>query len=134
MAKLPETKVEKKLSDLKIGESGFTVPWAMWLNLEGECFLNESFTFDEKKGVTVELKITRVQDGYIAFINDNIKYKWTKNSSPNFMGCNEKDCYGKIFGFNEEDELNLKLEIAISEENYELATEIREIIKNKFPK
>jgi len=44
---LPE-KFEKKdiLENLSDYTSCYTVPWAMWVDNKGECYLNETYPFD----------------------------------------------------------------------------------------
>ena len=101
MAKLPEQFEENnQLKNMDIGDSGYIVPWGMWMDLDGNCFLNESYTHQPNTGGTVQLKITRVIDGYIAHIHEmQDDYKWEKQSSPGYMSA-ENDCYGPVVGFD----------------------------------
>ncbi len=50
---------EKKIADMQVGDSGYTVPWA-YTNENG---LNTAFTISEEKGGTVSLWIECVADG-----------------------------------------------------------------------
>ena len=58
------------IKDMKIGQSGYIVPWGMHLECNGECFLNENYTYHDNPGGTVQLKITRIVDGYVAHVNE----------------------------------------------------------------
>ncbi len=100
MAKLPPKFEDKsQLKNMKVGESGYTVPWAMWVDLDGNCWLNENYTIQGTPGGTVQLKITRVTEGYIAHINDmKDNERWQKVEDPCFMSPNEV-IWGKVVGF-----------------------------------
>ena len=138
---LPKSKEEKLIKDLKVGESCYTVPWAMWVNKDNVCFLREDFKASSSKGGTVELKIERVEDGYIAYIH-SIDYKWTPSNDGDdgVIGGSQESMYGKIIGFGvnsyetlTKDELEDELNKALSEEAFEKAIEIRDYIKRKYP-
>ena len=130
MAKLPIRKIKKRIVDMIAGETGFTVPWAMWIDGDNECFLNEAFSIEASSGGTVQLKITRVKNGYIAFIHD-VDYEWSPKLDHGFVNTDENLCYGKVVGFklNEADKPKQSVEKliqqAIAEENYELAAELK---------
>jgi hypothetical protein len=133
MAQFPKSKEEKKLSDLEVGESCYTAPWAMWVRTDGSCFLNENYpAYNAPKG-TAQLKITRVKDGYIAFIYD-VDYRWSKSDSHGFCSPDEV-CHGPVVAFGvtsyeqlSVEELEVELQKAVEDENYELASKIRNLI------
>ena len=52
---------------------------------DGQCFLNGNYTYEDRPGGTAQLKITRVQSGYIAHIYEmRGDYKWSEGGC--FMG------------------------------------------------
>ena len=105
MAKLPEQFEESnQLKNMDIGDSGYIVPWGMWMDLDGNCFLNEAYTHSPTPRGTVQLKITRVIDGYIAHIHEmNDDYKWDRQSGPSYMSA-KNDCYGTGVGRDKQKE------------------------------
>lgn len=109
MAKLPQDKEENTIGKMKVGETGYTVPWAMWVDKERNCWLNEDYTIHKGRGGTVQLKIERLKEGYIAYINDkNLNEKWNPTSSPGYCTPEEK-LYGKVIGFDKKNCLDDKL-------------------------
>ena len=101
---LPNDFEEKnQLSNMKVGQSGYIVPWGMWVDVLGNCFLNENYTFHSEPGGTVQLKITRIESGYVAHLNE-LKpgaHKWERQNGPSFASP-ESVCYGRVVGFGEE--------------------------------
>lgn len=70
MAKLPiERYKSDTISQMDIGESGYTTPWAMWVDESGNCFLNPNYTIGGKGG-TFEMKVTRESKGYIVDLSE----------------------------------------------------------------
>ena len=101
MNKLPKQYEEDRLLKyMKPGDTGYIVPWGMWVDMAGNCWLNEDYTFHENTGGTVQLKVTRVECGYIAHIHEmKENYKWQKQDRPGYMSKQEV-CYGRVVGFN----------------------------------
>lgn len=133
-AKLPDSHIRKNIiKDMPIGASGYTVPWALRVDMDGECYLNGDFSFyglSEKCG-TICLKIKRVKEGYIAYINDldddNRDYDREVLGDGDFV---------EVVGFDDNieskeeslDDLKLQLKSAIDNEDYRKAS----VIKNKI--
>lgn len=134
MAKLPESERRKRVTDMIIGETRYIVPWALWVDLDNECYLNEDANVYTSANGAAKLKIIRVESGYIAFIHQ-VSYKWLPQSHHGFFDVDEKMCHGKVVGFelNKPDEtkksLKEQLEQAIAEENFELAKELQQQMK-----
>ncbi len=133
MVHFPKSKEEKKLSDLEVREPCFTLPWAMWVRTDGNCFLNENYPAYSASEGNARLKITRVKDGYIAYIYD-LDYKWSKSDHHGFASPDEV-CHGAVVAFGvtsykqlSTEELKGELEKAIEDEDYELASRIRDLI------
>jgi len=102
--KLPDSFENKsQLKNMKVGQQGYIVPWGMWVHSDGQCYLNEEYTFSQSPGGTVSLKITRVNDGYVAHIHEMTeKHKWERQEQPSYMSPKEM-CYGKVVGFGREE-------------------------------
>jgi hypothetical protein len=137
MCKLPETKKQKQINDLEIGESGYSFPLSMWVDDEGSCFLKIFFPIFQTKTKEASLKITKETNGYIAYIHevDNYNWIWTHTS---LMDSVKTGSYGEVIGFGPIDlkmlsieQLGQELEVAISNQDYEKAGEITEIMKQK---
>lgn len=140
MAKLPESKERKKISQMEIGESCYTSPWSMFVDEKGNCFIDETCqVILSPEEANKELKITRVEGGYIAYIYD-IDFKWARVSlSEDFdddFDDYDKPVYKPVVGFKTKSynklskkELAEQLEQLVKEENYEKAAKIRDKIK-----
>lgn len=130
MAKLPNSKKMKRIADMNIGETCFTTPLAMWVNLSRECFLNENCEASEETRGDLKLKVKKLVKGYIVFIYE-ITYNWSPRENHGFATADEKLCYGEVidFEFSENDEINLKIQEAVVREDYDLATELQKKLK-----
>lgn len=95
--KLPERHEKKNtLENMEEYTSCYTVPRAMRVDQQGQCHLNESFSWEERPGGTVQLKITKVPEGYIVHIDDmEDDYKREKKNEQWIMSDFEK-CYGRV--------------------------------------
>jgi hypothetical protein len=101
MAKLPVNfENNSQLKNMKVGESGYIVPWGMWVDMDGNSYLNENYNLHPTPGGTVQLKITKVSGGYIAHVHEmKDDYKWTKQNGPSYASP-EDVCYGTVVGYN----------------------------------
>lgn len=105
----------------------------MWVDMDGNCWLNESYPYSKTIEGTSKLKITRVEDGYIAHIAE-CGETWEKQDGHEFVS-DDKDVYGKVVGFDleaEPESLEDRLKTALEDEDYHKANEIkREIDANQ---
>lgn len=110
MAKLPlEFENTKQLKNMLPGQVGYIVPWGMWVDLDGNAWLNENYEWCSAPYGTSQLKIERVDGGYIAYIYElRDKRQWTKQEGPSYLSPKEV-CYGKVVGFGEKPGLLAKL-------------------------
>jgi len=129
-----------QLFNMKAGESGYIVPWGMWIDTSGHAYLNENYTIEHSKGGTVSLKVTRVVEGYVIHLDTfnygGRDYKWQKQSSPGYMSPSEV-CYGKVVAFSMDEYNGFKkdpnviralLNESILNEEYEKAAEYQNIL------
>ncbi len=86
---------------MAVGQWGYVVPWAMWLDADGNAYLNEAYTYSDCPGGTVQLKITRTYNGYIAHVAEmKSDYKWQKSRMHGFNS-DDRDCFGVVVAFDE---------------------------------
>ena len=63
-AKLPEDKKKKTIADMKVGEVGYCVPWAVKVDLGSKVWVDTEYTFYKKEGGTADTRIVKVEGGY----------------------------------------------------------------------
>ena len=80
-ATLPGEYVEHTLANLRVGESTWTVPWAMDVDDERRCWLTPSFTGHPTPGGTVQMLVERREDGYHVWLAPDYKYHPTGGRS-----------------------------------------------------
>lgn len=85
MARLPEDLVEATVEKMAIGEVGYTVPWAMWVDEQRQCWLHPQYSIHEKPGGTVEMKVERRIDGFHVWVA-GLDFKWNPISQPGYFG------------------------------------------------
>jgi hypothetical protein len=51
---------EKKIQDMKVNESGYTVPWAVAFDHKGMAYIRPNYKIYSSPGGTVQLKVTRI--------------------------------------------------------------------------
>lgn len=86
-AELPESLREQTLLDLKVGESCWTVPWAMYCDEDGQLKLNGDYSTHSSPGGTVDMKVTRTTTGYQCDIsNSRLTKGWDKPGKAGFAG------------------------------------------------
>lgn len=69
---MPNALIEKTLRELPFGASTWAVPWAMFLDDQDECWLNGKYgkyAQCEQPGGTVQMRVTRCEDGYVCDIS-----------------------------------------------------------------
>lgn len=86
IAVIPDDKMEKQIAGLAIGESAWTVPWAIELDAGQRAFLNTHFSQHENPGGTVQLKVTRERDGWKAELYDR-EYKFNRGDGNVGLHC-----------------------------------------------
>lgn len=59
-------RMEKTVSELKVGEFGYAVPWAV-SNDGKSCEISSDYTIYSKKGGTATMIVKRSEDGYHAY-------------------------------------------------------------------
>ncbi len=86
-------KIQRTISDMKIGEIGYTVPWA----LDCEHIVSHDLTLnlvirgdysvsDQPRGETVHMKIQRNEDGIIVFGDTVQDYSFSFSGMPMMTG------------------------------------------------
>lgn len=76
MAKLPHKNVDRQtLADMSVGDIRFTVPWAMWVDADMDCWLRPDFPAAHEPGGTVQMRVERHTYGYTVDIPPGAKYQ-----------------------------------------------------------
>ena len=76
-AKMPERAFARHASDMSVGESAWTVPWALCIEADRTVWINPSFSVDgASPGGTIQLKITRTKSGFTALLHDYPGWKF----------------------------------------------------------
>ncbi len=71
MKKLNLILKEKKICNLSLGESGYVIPWSAWRHIDGEYFINISYSVHPKKNGTVNNLLERTKEGYTLYLNES---------------------------------------------------------------
>lgn len=73
---LPDEFLETNtLAQLRVGESGYTVPWAMAVTETRLCLLNGKYPYDSQPGGTVQMLVKRDKNGYEVYVPRGYKYQ-----------------------------------------------------------
>jgi hypothetical protein len=74
-AKLPADLHHKHISDMKVGDKGYTVPWDMQVDDKRYLWIDGQSTFDEAPGGSLTMHIIRHKDGFIVDIPES-EMRW----------------------------------------------------------
>lgn len=85
-ARLPQDRYKNTLGTMPIGASGYTVPWAMWPDEDGELWLHGGYNYLDSPRGTVGMKVTRREDGYEVDISANHAKSFRWRAGQGFMG------------------------------------------------
>lgn len=66
---------QNTLANMSVGESRYTLPWAMWVDSDMECWLHPDYPAERSTGGTVQMRVKRTRDGYIVFPPPGETYK-----------------------------------------------------------
>lgn len=70
------------LYDLHVGESAWTVPWAMWRDVHSRWWLHPDYEVDSSPGGTVEMLVEHRADGYHVRYPPLTKHEWPAKERP----------------------------------------------------
>lgn len=133
-AKLPDSHIRKNaIKHMKPGDVGYTVPWAVKVNQDGDCFINGSFTIGEKGGTSC-LKVKMIKNGLIAYISDLPKDY--QNYEKEDIDSDSLQELIEIIGFDDTishtlENLEKELQNALDIEDYKQAAIIRDKIAKR---
>lgn len=85
-ATLPTDRTTGTIEAMDYGESGWTVPWAMYADKNRRLWLNGSYTLNSTPGGTVQLMIVRDTDGRWLVDASRCKNETWKPGTPCYMG------------------------------------------------
>lgn len=61
--KLPSYRIEATIATMNPGDRGYTVPWAITVDLDNNMWINGQYTIHPDTGGTVQLLVVRTEDG-----------------------------------------------------------------------
>jgi hypothetical protein len=81
-ARITPQMTQRCIKDMKVGDEYWTVPWAMYADLDGELWLNSNYSFHSEPGGTVEMKVIRMGHGFMVDIS-KCDRRWNEGE-PNY--------------------------------------------------
>jgi len=81
-ALLPPDLSELTLADLEVGDSAWTVPWAMWVDRDRKCWLHPDSAAHERGGGTAQMLVARTEKGYGIGLLPDCDHKWLPSDEP----------------------------------------------------
>lgn len=75
-AKLPDELEDRdKIKYQKVGAYGYTLPWAMSVGMNGECYVNGEYPFHQRPHGTVSMRLRIERDGVTIFNPIDMKFE-----------------------------------------------------------
>ncbi len=84
-AKLPNKYKKQNLHDILVGETVYTVPWAMYADENCDLWLNGNYSFYDSPMGTATMSVSRTKRGYIVDIFSCSGHYWNC-SKPAYVG------------------------------------------------
>lgn len=86
MAKLPRKYLDiDKIANMVPGDVRYTVPWAMFVDEKGECWLHPLYSAEQYSGGTVEMRIELTEEGFVVTA-DGLDFSWSTGASMSSYG------------------------------------------------
>ena len=80
--RLPESLEEtNQLRRMRIGESGWTVPWAMTVDGRRSLWLHAEYTYDSEPLEAAQMYVARIDGGFLVDVSRCKDHRWTPRSS-----------------------------------------------------
>lgn len=73
-ARLPDAFIESTVDQMQVGDEGYTTPWAMWVDLDRQCWIHPRYTIHPTPSGTVQLYVLRTAAGVHVGIPDGKRY------------------------------------------------------------
>lgn len=74
---MPQNQMEHKIKDMEPEESGWTVPWALHVDAQQQCWLQVTFPIHTAPGGTAQMRVQLEADGWHVDISRCGWYHWT---------------------------------------------------------
>lgn len=88
---LPEEFDALGIKDLIDGETAYTVPWSVWVKLNGTAAINGNFNFEEQPSGTLSMEIKKQGNKIQVNLKTVGKYKFERSENPPHQGSIEED-------------------------------------------
>lgn len=86
-ATLPASNQEPEIKDLKMWQTAYTVPWAMWEDTKRRAWLNPEYTVTKDPEGTSHMAIRRELGGYHVWISpDDVEERYSPEITPAYAG------------------------------------------------
>lgn len=82
--KLPERMVEHTIERMAVNEVAYTMPWAMWVDLDRTGWLHPQYPAHPYSGGTADMMIVRTKDGF--HVSTPYGQKYTPSAEPGYCG------------------------------------------------
>lgn len=79
---LEDSDFELEIGEMKIGESGWAVPWALGADSADRLYLRRDYTIHKRPGGTVSMQVVRKSDSTWC-VDIPSDYKFSRGSDPN---------------------------------------------------
>lgn len=76
----PRNPTEVRITDMKSGDTGWTVPWAMFADNDGRLWLRDNYTVRAQPGGTVQMMVTKLGDRLVVDLQ-NVDDRWNRPRS-----------------------------------------------------
>lgn len=83
MVTLPERFEFKTIRCMKPGQIAYTAPWALLVDLDGNCFINLDQATNPVQEFNYRMKVECTQDGYVVYCSDFVQetpHKWKRSN------------------------------------------------------
>lgn len=94
---LPEEFDQLNIKDLIDGETAYSVPWSVWVKMNGTAQINGKYSFEEKPKGTASMEIKRRGNEILINLKTVGNYKFDRQESPPHLGSTEEDYIPVVF-------------------------------------
>ena len=87
-ATIPKIREELTIGKMAVGDTGFTVPWAMYADADGLFWLNPDYTLHPVASGTVRMRVHLYTGGYRVDASQAPEHRWSRGP-PSYVGAFE---------------------------------------------
>lgn len=83
---LPESLEQDTIGRMSIGDEGYTVPWAMWVDLDRHMWAHPEYMVHKSPMGTVHMKIKREANALVVFKDTIGDQRYNPTAQPGYAG------------------------------------------------